>query len=754
VTPAFARLADELIALEQRRSDRDATAAEVDDFVKRLDEEAVQAWAAMVERVRDVAASPFVSEAVLWQNRAGWHSGVGRILAGPVKTNSNARKGHLLAIKYLQRYALKNETIGFFGPSCWFDIGDGDGHAEVRAGAGLIADRELFLERWALETIAKALTSAPERKRWLCPVLGPFFDIVDGQLVVPTGHRIPLEPLHAALLSRCDGKTPSQTVAEILAQEIEGTQPEDVIAAVTELASRGWLMVSVPFFANRSPEDALRSWAESITDQEVKREAMQALERLESHRARLRDAAGDAARVDHELEALEATFHELTAQAPTRLQGAAYGGRQLVYEECFRDLSVTTGAAFLDKVSRPLELVLQSAHWFDHTARTAYRSEVREAYERVAARAEGAEVPMAALHLELLQSGLFLPEGTPAPVAKARAAFADKLAELLPLGEPGAAAISFSSADLAARWHEAFAVPADAHRQYICPDLLVMADGPERFEQGDYRVLLGELHLGNTLAGGLAFTWRREHLEALDGWLEADGICETVFPVPPGGSMWGRSHRFSGYVASPFKHAYPLAPDAMLVAGAPRLTAGQLVVVSTDDGLVARVRGGGIEVAVDELLGHLVSRMIGSSFSLYRDVADHPRISIDDLIITRRRWKIPLRDVPVMGKRSTLSRRYMLFRRWQRERGLPRRMFYAFPGELKPWYVDFDSLPLVDNFARSARTASSRQGASASVTVSELLPDLDQLWLPDAEGRCYTSELRVCALPVEAREQA
>ena len=76
--------------------------------------------------------------------------------------------------------------------------------------------------------------------------------------------------------------------------------------------------------------------------------------------------------------------------------------------------------------------------------------------------------------------------------------------------------------------------------------------------------------------------------------------------------------------------------------------------------------------------------------------------------------------------------------------GLPERGFVRVPVERKPMAVDFRSLPLVNLLAKSVRrTAEAGPGA---VTVSEMLPDLDRLWLRDAGGRRYTAELRLVAV--------
>jgi hypothetical protein len=71
----------------------------------------------------------------------------------------------------------------------------------------------------------------------------------------------------------------------------------------------------------------------------------------------------------------------------------------------------------------------------------------------------------------------------------------------------------------------------------------------------------------------------------------------------------------------------------------------------------------------------------------------------------------------------------------------------------KPVYVDFDSPVSVSVLAKIVRRArSAADPAGQGVTVTEMLPEPDRLWLADAAGRRYTAELRVACvdrLPVD-----
>jgi hypothetical protein len=73
---------------------------------------------------------------------------------------------------------------------------------------------------------------------------------------------------------------------------------------------------------------------------------------------------------------------------------------------------------------------------------------------------------------------------------------------------------------------------------------------------------------------------------------------------------------------------------------------------------------------------------------------------------------------------------------------MPRFVFFKVPEEPKPMFLDFASPRSVDAFARIVRKAS-------NVTVTEMIPSIEETWLVDADHRSYTSELRMVAVDGE-----
>jgi hypothetical protein len=83
--------------------------------------------------------------------------------------------------------------------------------------------------------------------------------------------------------------------------------------------------------------------------------------------------------------------------------------------------------------------------------------------------------------------------------------------------------------------------------------------------------------------------------------------------------------------------------------------------------------------------------------------------------------------------------------------GLPQKAFVKSALEVKPFYVDLESPVLVEIFCRAIRRMSSSTGEGDGLVFSEMLPGPQQLWLKDAKGGSYTSELRFAIVDLKAR---
>ena len=150
----------------------------------------------------------------------------------------------------------------------------------------------------------------------------------------------------------------------------------------------------------------------------------------------------------------------------------------------------------------------------------------------------------------------------------------------------------------------------------------------------------------------------------------------------------------------------------------------------------------GTELDLFEVIGDELLDVVVNSFQPAAPAAHRPRITIDRLVLSRERWTFQVADSAwafAMDERE----RYFLARRWRQEQQLPERVFYRVPVEVKPTAADFRSIVLVNLLAKHIRQT--RAAGHAEYSVTEMLPDLDQLWLTDRQGRRYSSELRMIA---------
>jgi len=310
---------------------------------------------------------------------------------------------------------------------------------------------------------------------------------------------------------------------------------------------------------------------------------------------------------------------------------------------------------------------------------------------------------------------------------------------------PGARRVRLRAADLRERAAAAFPAgpvpwPLAVHHS---PDLMIADARPGA--GGPVTWVLGEVHPG--LMTSRYATWLEFHhapatvhaamrhdLRGSAVWLaetetaESVGTCIRLAAVPPmpGDLRLMYAHDSCGY-----------DPAATLVIG-------DCDLISSPSGLRVRRRDGTLERGLLEVAGDLISTMTAGSFDLMPPAAHTPRITIDDLVVSRERWTLPAAEPP-FATITDESARYLGARAWAASHGLPRHVFLRFSGERKPIYADLTSLASIDLISRGLRRSRRDAGADATVTITEMLPTPEQAWLTDAHGRRYTSELRMVA---------
>src|SRR5689334_5695855 len=112
----------------------------------------------------------------------------------PAVRTSHIRARELTWTSYVQRVTTKNETISFFGPSTWgkFDAEE-PAVASIELSEQLVAEREVYVERWVCEALAELISSDAEAQELLPVRLAD--DVVvkgEGAVFLATDKVVPL----------------------------------------------------------------------------------------------------------------------------------------------------------------------------------------------------------------------------------------------------------------------------------------------------------------------------------------------------------------------------------------------------------------------------------------------------------------------------------------------------------------------------------------------------------------------------------
>jgi hypothetical protein len=702
-----------------------------------LTAESTAAMAHMQELVR---RGP-MREALVWQNRRLVRGTVDAFLRRPPERDDSKMReyGRVLAT-YVQRYCVRNDTIGFFGPVGWARFTDAGDAVVARPAEELVAERKVFFEHWAVDALAGRLAADPSLRVHLAPRRTPSVRLDGPVLRYGIGRSAELPAVFVRVMDACDGEASAAVVAaRVLCEPIDSLSGvAEVMDVIEELAAVQLVTWTLELPTGQPyPERTLRGLLKRVRAPAARGPAMAALEQLEGARDAVARAAGDASRLEGAMDSLDATFTELTGAEPTRRAGQSHAGRGIVYEDCRRAGEIELGAPLRARLAGPLSLVLASARWFTYEIGRRYRALFGQVHAELSAELGHSRIELTRfkdrIDPHLAASGGEVP-------AIVRDVAAELCARWMGILAPGdRREVRRTCAELRGPVAEAFRAPHPGwpNARYHSPDLLIAADGLDGLARGDYQIVVGEIHTGiNTLLTQVAL----EQHPARDDLVRArelDGPEPGIAPVE------AAEHASRADNCPVARHDFHLEigatrswrPRDQVLAIADLFTAqegGRLVVSSFD---------GRHEFDVVAFFEQDLTFACNKQFRLVAGGAHTPRVVIDDLVVAREQWRFEP-DALEFARRATPLDRLIGAQAWRQRHGLPRWVFVTVPHEPKPLYVDLSSSIYVEILARWARQA-------ASVGVSEMLPEHGQTWLSDAAGRRYTSELRIAAVDPE-----
>lgn len=752
--PASAAAADELLRCEHEwratRDRQDETTGRRAAIVETARARYLQAFAeetaAVSARLGDIASQNQFREAVLWQNRRAVHTGLdplARACREGRPRRSQQRQHEELVARYLQRYCLKNETIGFFGPVGWATFRPDGPACTVRPGARLLAVRHLYFEVWAVDALAAALGADERLDRWLTPRRSFRVHLEGGMLFTSDGAPRAVDAVDAALLTACNGE---RTVVEIASRLVRDSSTglrseEDVLARYRALRAEGLVTLALGVPMELHAERSLASALGRSGDPALRASMLGALEEMEQARAEVARAAGDAEALDRALGDLERRFTRLTGRGSTRTDRDSLA-RALVYEDCRRDLDADFGPELVQALSAPLALLLTSARWLTYDTARRYLALLSEIHDDLAQAAGGGPVPLGSF-FDRAFPVLFGPGATCG--LDSLAAFQQAWEAILDL-PPDAPRVQHASAQLRPAVLRAFEAPAPGwpFACYHSPDLMIAARSVENIRRGDYQLVLGELHLGANTLGWPTFLAQHPAEQELRHAAALDIPHRRLEPIVPRYVWPGLAARLLPTLISPWDLRLELSTDPTGVPDACVLPMASLVLERDGTRVVVRTRDRRVEFDLIDVVAQALTWQVMGRFKMVGRRPHVPRVTIDRVVVCRESWSCPPAAC-TFAQEIDEAGRFLGARRWARDRGLPRYVFVKTPIEKKPFYIDFASPVYVNLLSKSLRR-SLAASPEMPVTFTEMLPCADETWLPDAHGTRYSCELRIAAV--------
>jgi hypothetical protein len=313
----------------------------------------------------------------------------------------------------------------------------------------------------------------------------------------------------------------------------------------------------------------------------------------------------------------------------------------------------------------------------------------------------------------------------------------------------GARRLHYTTESLRPLVNEVFAAPRPgwmAARQHS-PDLMIDADSVEAIRRGEYLLTIGELHLAVNTLGAASFMSQHPAPDDFRRGLEHDFPEPRPIPIKP--NNWPMATVRTGLALTSPKDLYiEFAHDSAPPDAVNAIPIADMVIENVGGRLMMRTRDGRVSFDALEAIGEGLSMLAVNAMKILPPARHNPRVTIDRLVICRESWSFLNSELDFANEKEDAAR-FLAARNWARSHGMPRFVFVKVPTETKPFYLDFDSPIYVDIFAKVIRKMAGQPKSDKPITVTEMLPAPDRLWLPDAEGRRYTSELRMVAVDID-----
>lgn len=687
------------------------------DALTRLELALTKAYADELATLTSHAGMDEFRDAVLLGSRTAYAGLSGTKAGEPLRTREA-----MLAYRFLQRFCTKNDTTGHVGPLNLITFGecrptcecpeDAAEHHYYDALLGVIAYRETGDGRSAHRKAFISYWAATELGNRLIKACGQ-----PSHLVYPRRNiAARLEYLSATerqVVRHSDGRTHARRIAERM-----GVSPDEIVRHLESLTQAG--VVNTDWHIEEYATDpgvALRALCAQVEENPS--------DHMSARISKILDSIELFAKADYHarpvlLSEITSDFQSLTSSSSWRGHGLVQADRTILHEDAIGNITrAHVGAIGAGRFARQLSPVM------DLLASIAID-------ERAAGQAALARFMSAHGVAELPALEVMRMPGDPPSADATRPTIACRLARLI---DPTLAHAKIDADQL----HAEGLIRQDLDAWPLFGAADIMLSGMDT-AGGPGKLILSELHhIWPQLACQVRALYDDNVLWNDRLW---NLLAAELAPAEPTLQQIVRHNKATD--SSPFGHTLLCVETESPAADAVAVPIDRVVVRTWANGFIglhdpARKRDmwllpeyedSGIDIG--GLANCAIPALSLPVVSLGRCT---PRIVINDVVIQRRRWEFESSEIPDMTGSLPSAAEWQRFHEWRTAADISRRVYFMPRGEAKPMYADFASVLSVANFLRSARR-------SASVVVSEALPNPEHLWLRTGTG-ALTSEIRI-----------
>ncbi len=644
----------------------------------------------------------------------------------PAVRNSHIRQREFTWISYLQRLATKNETISFFGPTAWGDFNPEEpAAAAIELCESMVAEREVYVERWVAEILAKLISADPEVFSQIPLQLADDVQVGDSEATfLSTGKTVPITEEERELLRNCECGLTGGNAGPLM----------------ESLLDRKVLIRALQVPISPYPFEALRRQVQSWPENPGVHRWSAKLQEIEDGRAAF-ERATDLETRESALETITRSVISAGADGHRDSQ-ALYASRLPINEDCRLNVGkLALGEPMMEQMLDDL------APWYELWRDMAGLYTTR-------------------LHEELKQVWMTL-GGRPVPLPVFLRACAAKAMPIKATGGTGFLAEVEEEIQrvwreqLGERWIQPVVQLTEQDTSFIrnnfkfrrmrsfdnmAPDVQIVAPDSKSLSDGKWSLLLAEIHPDFTKWQHCFFVWCPDK-EGYARDFDHQGGHDPAVAVGNYPPFFASAH--ITLCIFPYDHSWSFVGVQGPPGSKSIRSADALVTVTEDDVVV---------VHQDRVLGSLLNTWntaLNTHRLELRGGRDHsPRLQVGRAIVQRETWTLQPDEELRQAAEAGGYKAFAAFRRFRRQHGLPENIFVRgclprlnFHKDAKPVFMDFRN-PLLTEVLSKLTTRFRK------LSIGEMLPRIEDCWLQAPDGNHYSCEFRTVVMATkESREQ-